>query len=69
MNEYDFEEEKPKKGKTFVDEDQKTFWDCFSYGSKDGEERTFFTGNIQAMSNFMSMERERERNFDRENIR
>ena len=69
MNEYEFEEEKIKKSATFVNDDQRTFWELFSYGAKEGEDRTFFTGNIQVMSNFMEIEMEKNNNFDRENIR
>ncbi len=57
MNEYDYGEFEKKKD--FKNEDQRTFWEAFSKGAKDGEERTFFTGNIQAISGFMSYEREK----------
>ena len=60
MSEYDYGYEE-NKSKTFVNDDQKTFWDAFSSGAKEGEERTFFTGNIQTMSNFMQIERQREK--------
>jgi len=66
MNEYDYGEFEVQKQKTFVNEDQKTFWEVFSKGAKEGDERTFFTGNIQAISSFMSMERERENKSTRE---
>ena len=67
MKECDYEEivEQSTK-KTFANEDQKTFWEAFSQGAKDGEERTFFTGNIQAMSNYLGIEREREKQNARE---
>ena len=57
MNEYDYGEVEKKKD--FVSDDQKTFWEVFSRGAKEGEERTFFTGNIQAISSYMSYEREK----------
>lgn len=65
MNEYDYGYCEEKK-KTFVNEDQKTFWEAFSKGAKEGEKRDFFTGNIQAISAFMGMEREREKDNIRE---
>jgi len=65
MNEYDYGYVEEKK-KTFVDEDQRSFWEAFSKGAKEGEKRDFFTGNIQVMSAYMSMERERENKNTRE---
>lgn len=58
MNDYDYGEFERKDG--FKNEDQKTFWEAFSKGAKDGEQRTFFTGNIQTISSFMSYEREKQ---------
>ena len=67
MSEYDYGEYNvPKKQKTFVSEDQQAFWEAFSQGAVDESERTFFTGNIQAISSYLDMEREREKNKDRE---
>ena len=65
MSDYDYGYEE-KKNKTFVNDDEKTFWDAFSSGAKEGEERTYFTGNIQTISNFLQMEREREKNLNKE---
>lgn len=66
MKEYDYEEfEKPKQ-KTFASEEQKAFWEAFSKGAQEGETRTFFTGNIQTISAYMSYEREREKQDTRE---
>ena len=64
MKEYDYSVE--KKDETFVNEDQKTFWEAFSSGAKEGEERTYFTGNIIVMSTILQMERERENNLNKE---
>ena len=64
MSEYDYGYEEKKK--TFVNDDQKTFWEAFSSGAKEGETRTFFTGNIQTISNYMQMERERNKDLNKE---
>ncbi len=64
MNEYDYGEVEKKKD--FVSEEQKVFWEAFSRGAKDGEKRDFFTGNIQAISSYMSYEREREKSNTRD---
>lgn len=62
MSEYDYEGfVETKKEKTFVNDDQRAFWEAFSSGAKDGEKRTLFTGSIQTISGFMSYEREREK--------
>lgn len=65
MNEYDYGYFEEKK-KTFVSDEQRAFWEAFSKGAKDGEQRDFFTGNIQVMSAYMGMEREREKEAKRE---
>lgn len=65
MNEYDYGYFEEKK-KTFVSDEQRAFWEAFSKGAKDGEQRDFFTGNIQVMSVYMGMEREREKEAKRE---
>ena len=67
MSEYDYSGfDEPKKTKTFVNDDEKTFWEAFSSGTKDGEERSLFTGNIQTISAYLSYEREREKIDTRE---
>lgn len=67
MKEYDFSGfEEPKKKKDFVCQEQKDFWEAFSKGAKDGEERDFFTGNIQTMSAFISYELERNKQIERD---
>ena len=65
MNEYDYGGyDGSQKEKTFVSEEQKTFWEAFSQGAINESERTFFTGNPQAIIPFLGMERERENSYD-----
>ena len=72
MKEYDYSgfETPPKKTrkfpKDFASEEQRDFWSAFSEGAKEGEQRDFFTGNIQTMSAFLDCERTRENTSTRE---
>ena len=65
MNEYDYGEyEGSQSQSTFLNEDQETFWRAFSDGAVNDEERSFFTGNPQAILAYMSIEREREGTYN-----
>ena len=67
MSEYDYGDfGVSSKDKTFVNEEQRAFWEAFSQGASNDAERDYFTGNIQVISAYMGYERERVQNKDRE---